>query len=98
MTSSIRPHGIPAPTLALCIPAYNAAWCLPNLLDGVQRQSRPFDEILVYDDCSSDETAAVAERFGARVIRGGTNVGCSTAKNRMAAATQVRLDSFPRRR
>lgn len=74
------------PTLALCIPAYNAAWCLPNLLAGVAAQTVPFDEVIVYDDGSSDETAAIAERFGARVIRGVQNVGCSTAKNRLAAA------------
>lgn len=84
--SSARGAARAAPTLALCVPAYNAAWCLPTLLDGARRQTVPFDEVVVYDDCSSDDTAAVAERWGARVLRGEANVGCSTAKNRMAAA------------
>lgn len=75
------------PTLALCIPAYNAAWCLPRLLESARAQTVPFDEILVYDDCSTDDTAAVAERLGARVVRGDVNVGCSTGKNRLAEAT-----------
>jgi len=75
------------PTLALCIPAYNAAWCLPRLLGSAAAQTSPFDEILVYDDCSTDDTAAVAERLGARVVRGDVNVGCSTGKNRLAQET-----------
>lgn len=75
------------PTLALCIPAYNAAWCLPRLLGSAQKQTIPFDEILVYDDCSSDETSKIAELYGARVIRGEINVGCSIGKNTLAQVT-----------
>ncbi len=78
---------MPDPTLALCIPAYNAAWCLPRLLASAAAQTVPFDEILVYDDCSTDDTAAVAEALGARVVRGDVNVGCSAGKNRLAEAT-----------
>lgn len=76
----------PRPTLALCIPAYNAAWCLPRLLGSAAAQTVPFDEILVYDDGSTDDTAAVAEALGARVVRGDVNVGCSAGKNRLADA------------
>lgn len=80
------PKSAPAvPTLALCIPAYNAAWCLPRLLSSAVGQTVPFDEILVYDDQSTDDTAAVAEAHGARVIRGDVNAGCSVGKNRLAA-------------
>lgn len=75
---------MPDPTLALAIPAYNAAWCLPRLLTSAAAQAVPFDEILVYDDQSSDDTAAVAEAHGARVVRGDVNVGCSAGKNRLA--------------
>ena len=78
---------MPNPTLALCIPAYNAAWCLPRLLGSAAAQTVPFDEILVYDDCSTDDTAAVAEAHGARVVRGEVNVGCSAGKNRLAEET-----------
>jgi glycosyltransferase involved in cell wall biosynthesis len=75
------------PKLAMLIPAYNAARYLPRLLDSARQQTRPFDEIWVYDDCSTDETAAVAERYRARVVRGGVNRGCSHGKNRLAAET-----------
>ena len=76
------------PTLAMLIPAYNAAEFLPRLLDSAARQTKPFDEIWVYDDCSSDDTAAIAQRYGARVVRGDINRGCSHGKNRLAAETQ----------
>jgi glycosyltransferase involved in cell wall biosynthesis len=68
-------------TLALCIPAYNATAHLPRLFESVRLQTVPFDEVWVYDDASTDDTAEVAERLGARVVRGGVNRGCSAGKN-----------------
>ncbi len=72
------------PTLSLLIPAYNAERFLPRLLASAHAQTEPFDEIWVYDDCSSDATAAVAESFGAKVLRGDVNVGCSAGKQALA--------------
>jgi glycosyltransferase involved in cell wall biosynthesis len=80
---------MPSPTIAMLVPAFNAAACLPRLLVSAGRQTEPFDEIWVYDDCSTDDTAAVAERNGARVVRGELNRGCSHAKNVLAACTTV---------
>ena len=50
-------------TIALCIPAYNAAWCLPKLLKSANDQLIPFDEILVYNDCSTDNTEEIAKKI-----------------------------------
>jgi len=77
------------PTLALLIPAFNAAPFLPRLLESAARQTEAFDEIWVYDDCSTDDTAAVAERYGARLVRGEVNRGCSHGKNVLASHTQA---------
>ncbi|RYF97998.1 MAG: glycosyltransferase family 2 protein, partial [Chitinophagaceae bacterium] len=71
-------------TLALCIPAYNAARYLPILLKSAQTQRIEFDEILVYDDGSTDTTKEVAEQFGATVVQGKVNLGCSKGKNLLA--------------
>ncbi|HVV54565.1 MAG TPA: glycosyltransferase family 2 protein [Mucilaginibacter sp.] len=72
------------PTLALCIPAYNAEKYLPKLLQSAKAQAIPFDEILVYNDCSTDDTAQVAEQYGAKVVNGDINRGCSYGKNALA--------------
>jgi glycosyltransferase involved in cell wall biosynthesis len=73
------------PTIALLIPAWNAAAYLPRLLRSAQAQSIPFDQIWVYDDCSTDDTIEVARAFGAQVLRGDVNKGCSAGKNTLAA-------------
>jgi glycosyltransferase involved in cell wall biosynthesis len=74
----------PGPTLALCIPAFNASQYLPRLFASARAQTAPFDEILVYDDCSADDTVTVAEAFGVDVIRGEVNRGPSFGRNRLA--------------
>ena len=71
-------------TIALCIPAYNAAWCLPRLLQSALKQEIPFNEILVYNDCSTDNTQEVAAQLGAIVIGGTEKKGCSFGKNELA--------------
>jgi len=75
---------MPRPTLSLLIPAYNAAPYLPRLLRSAQAQSQGFDEIWIYDDCSTDNTAEVAAAHGAKVLRGDVNKGCSAGKNALA--------------
>lgn len=72
------------PALTLCIPAYNASDHLPRLLKSAQEQTVPFDEVLVYDDCSTDNTAEVARSYGARVISGDENQGCTVGRKRLA--------------
>ncbi len=60
-------------------PAYNALRAilprLTRLALGADR--RLSTEIWVYDDCSKDDTAAVAQSLGAQVVAGDVNRGCS---------------------
>ncbi len=56
------------PALSVVIPARDDARMLEACLRALQNQTRPADEIVVVDNGSTDETAAVAERFGARVV------------------------------
>lgn len=75
-------------TICLAIPAHNAAWCLPRLLESAKKQHIPFDEILVYNDCSTDNTKEIAEKYGAMVFSGDVNIGCSAGKNYLLNQTK----------
>ncbi len=83
-----------APRLALCIPARDAAAHLPRLLASVRGQDEPFDEVLLYDDASSDATGDIARAFGATVIRSDVNTGPSAGKNLLAARTSCEWIHF----
>ena len=48
-------------TLSVIIPAYNASSTIRATLDSVAAQTVPPLEVVVVDDGSSDETAAIAE-------------------------------------
>jgi hypothetical protein len=78
----------------MLIPAYNAAAHLPRLLESAARQTEPFDEIWVYDDCSQDDTTAVAERYGAHVVRGDVNRGCTYGKSVLVERTRCEWVHF----
>jgi glycosyltransferase involved in cell wall biosynthesis len=72
---------------ALLVPCHNAGRFLPRLFATVAAQTRPFGEIICYDDASTDDTAAVAARLGARVIRGEQNRGPGHARNNLWRAS-----------
>ena len=64
--------------MKLCglVAAYNEEPMIATVLD----QARPYlDDIVVVDDGSDDDTAALAERAGARVIRHPVNEGKGVA-------------------
>ncbi|MGH3689221.1 MAG: glycosyltransferase family A protein [Microbacterium sp.] len=55
-------------SVSVVIPVRDDARLLEVCLGALQRQTRRADEIVVVDNGSSDDTVAVAERFGARVV------------------------------
>lgn len=67
--------------ITLYIPAFNAEKTLSACLEGVFHQTRTPDEILVIDDGSSDRTAQIAKKMGARVISHPTNKGIAASRN-----------------
>lgn len=76
--------------VSVVIAAYNRAGLVGRAIESVLAQEpvRPA-EIVVVDDGSADDTAAVAEAMGARVVRHGVNRGESRARNTaIEAATQ----------
>ncbi len=83
------------PRVSVIVPAYNAAATLPGCLTALASQDYPRDayEVIVVDDGSSDETPALAEAAGVRVIRQG-HAGPAAARNRGAAAAEGELLLF----
>jgi glycosyltransferase involved in cell wall biosynthesis len=66
--------------ISVVIPAYNAARFLPRCLESVFAQTLKAEEVIVVDDGSTDDTAALAVKLGARVVRR-PNGGLSAARN-----------------
>ena len=69
------------PRISVVIPAFNRAHLVGDAIRSVLDQDRPADEIIVVDDGSTDETAAVAAAFPVRVVRQ-ENRGIGGARNR----------------
>ncbi len=74
------------PTISICIPAYNAAAWIEQTLDSVRCQTRGDYEVLVLDDCSTDDTLAVVRRYEdarIRVLENEQNRGAEASWNRL---------------
>jgi glycosyltransferase involved in cell wall biosynthesis len=71
-----RPLGV-----TVAIATYNHAHFLPDALDSVLAQTVPAEEIIVVDDGSQDDPAAVVARYvGVKLVRQ-DNQGLSAARN-----------------
>jgi glycosyltransferase involved in cell wall biosynthesis len=71
-----------APSVSVVIPARNAAETIGGVLTALQEQESPPEEVIVVDDASQDETSAVAERHGAKVVRLEESRSAGGARNR----------------
>lgn len=61
--------------ISVVVPAYNEAHRIGPVLDRIEG----CDEVIVVDDGSSDDTAGVARRHGALVVKHGVNMGKGAA-------------------
>jgi len=52
--------------ISIAMASYNGALYLPEQLGSIAAQTRPPDELIVCDDCSTDSTAAIVEEFARR--------------------------------
>ena len=71
------------------VPQWNRSDLLRSLLDNLAKQTRPFDEMIVVDNGSTDDSVAVARAAGAIAIELGRNFGFATAVNRGVQATDA---------
>ncbi|MGB7759670.1 MAG: glycosyltransferase family 2 protein [Bryobacteraceae bacterium] len=69
-------------SIAAVVPVWNGRELLGRLLDSLEAQTAPVDEVLVVDNGSTDGAPELAARRGARVIPMGRNAGFAAAVNR----------------
>src|SRR6186997_80292 len=67
-----KPRIVP---VTVIVPAYNEGATLGDTLISLLTQTVAPAEIIVVDDCSTDDTADVAARLGVRVLRPPANTG-----------------------
>lgn len=90
-----EPRAAAEPSVAAVIPVYNGAAFVADAIESVLAQTHAVAECVVVDDGSTDATAEVVGRFGARVrlIRQ-PNAGVATARNRGVAESAARFVAF----
>ena len=83
------------PTVSLLVPCYNAESYIADFIANMSQQTVPFDEVLFYDDASSDRTAELLRQqsFG-RVIYGKVNQGPSVGRNILIRESTGQLIHF----
>ena len=82
-------------SVSVVIPAYNAGACLERAVCSVLAQSHKVQEIILVDDGSLDDTAAVARKFGKHVrLMQQIHAGASAARNAGILAAQSTLVAF----
>jgi len=67
--------------ISVIIPAYNAERTIGLCLEGIFKQSYKVSEVIVVDDCSTDNTIRIAEKYKCRIIRSDHNLKVAGARN-----------------
>lgn len=80
--------------IAVIIPVFNSKKLLRDTLLALKSSSRFPDELIVVDDGSTDDSAAVADEFGARVISLPNNLGPAVCRNYAALLAQSEILVF----
>jgi O-antigen biosynthesis protein len=74
------PKDGPWPRISVVVCSYNGARTIGECMEGLLRLEYPDYEVIVVSDGSRDHTAAIAEKYGFRVIKT-ENRGLSSARN-----------------
>ncbi len=69
------------PFISVIVPAYNGGKFLTRSLKALAMSSYPAYELIVVDDCSTDDGAKIARQIGANVLRTPRQSGPSAARN-----------------
>ncbi len=71
--------------ISIVIPTYNASKFIPNLMNSIYKQAVDDMEVIIIDDCSTDNTVELVKEYPARVIVMEQNGGPAKARNRGVA-------------
>jgi glycosyltransferase involved in cell wall biosynthesis len=83
------------PLVSVIVPNYNYSPSLPLCLRALAEQTYQPLEIVLADDCSTDDSVSVARSFpGVRVIERETNGGCAAARNTAVAHSRGEILFF----
>ena len=82
------------PTVSVVIPAYNAARMLDLCLKSISASGLQPYECIVVDDGSTDKTAEVARKYGARLLSTGGRKGPAVARNQGAREAKGEIVFF----
>ena len=84
------------PEVSAIVPARDAAATIGRTLAALQAQTLGAgrNEVIVVDDASGDDTAAIAERAGVRVVRLAAQRGPAAARNAGVAAARAPVLAF----
>jgi glycosyltransferase involved in cell wall biosynthesis len=93
---------VAAPTISVCVSSKNRATHLPRLVAHLATQDIPHDqfEVIVVDDGSTDETAAVLDElaatapFSLRVLRNDSSRGPAAGRNRAWREARAEVCAF----
>ena len=72
--------------LTVIVPAYNEAGSIADTIRSIQSQTLKAAEILVVDDCSTDDTGQIARACGVTVLRPPANTGSKAGAQSFALA------------
>lgn len=83
--------------VSVILPTYNRAYCMVPAIESVLRQTHEQLELIIVDDCSTDNTTEVLGAIAdprVRVIRHAQNRGAAAARNTGLAAARGSLIAF----
>lgn len=80
--------------LSIIIPAYNESGAIASTIEKIKALALPRFEIIIVNDGSSDNTAEVAQRAGARVLSHPYNIGNGAAVKTGIRSAQGRVICF----
>jgi glycosyltransferase involved in cell wall biosynthesis len=82
------------PFVSVIIPVYNGSKYIERCLDALMSSSYQSFEIIVVDDCSTDDTVKIAQQKGAKVFQLPKQSGTSVARNFGAERAQGNILLF----